>query len=115
MASSARRASGVVPSDADVTTPDARVPSLLGPSFDSVTPVRSPAPAVEPAVRIEHVGKRFGDGPLVLDDITLDIAPGEFVCLLGASGCGKSTLLNLIADSTARPRVTSRRHQPVPP
>ena len=49
------------------------------------------------AIRIEQVGKRFGAGPLVLDDVNLDVASGEFVCLLGASGCGKSTLLNLIA------------------
>ena len=35
--------------------------------------------------------------PPVLDRIDLDVAPGEFVCLLGASGCGKSTLLSLIA------------------
>jgi NitT/TauT family transport system ATP-binding protein len=37
------------------------------------------------------------DRPPVLDRIDLDVAPGEFVCLLGASGCGKSTLLSLIA------------------
>jgi len=96
VSSSARKAPGTV-SSVDDAVPGGRAPNLLGPSFDSVTPVREPAPPVEPALRIEHVGKRFGDGPLVLDDITLDIAPGEFVCLLGASGCGKSTLLNLIA------------------
>lgn len=52
------------------------------------------------AARIEHVSKSFA-GPtgrqLVLDGISLDVAPGEFVTLLGASGCGKSTLLNLVA------------------
>ncbi|MDR6868803.1 NitT/TauT family transport system ATP-binding protein [Microbacterium resistens] len=69
----------------------------LTPSFDSVAPLAAPAPAPVPAVRISHVTKRYGAGPIVLEDVSLDIAPGEFVCLLGASGCGKSTLLNLIA------------------
>ncbi|WP_223585634.1 ABC transporter ATP-binding protein [Microbacterium sp. OVT16B] len=69
----------------------------LTPSFDGVTPLAAPAPSVDPAVRLSHVTKRYGSGPVVLDDISLDIAPGEFICLLGASGCGKSTLLNLVA------------------
>ncbi|GAA1129177.1 ABC transporter ATP-binding protein [Microbacterium natoriense] len=69
----------------------------LTPSFDGVTPLAEPAPSVDPAVRLSHVTKRYGSGPVVLDDISLDIAPGEFICLLGASGCGKSTLLNLVA------------------
>jgi NitT/TauT family transport system ATP-binding protein len=52
------------------------------------------------AVRIDHVSKVYGvegNSLHALDDITLHVAEGEFVCLLGASGCGKSTLLNLIA------------------
>jgi NitT/TauT family transport system ATP-binding protein len=55
----------------------------------------APGPA---AVRVDGVSQIFGRGtPPVLDGVDLTIAPGEFVCLLGASGCGKSTLLNLVA------------------
>ncbi|NUP52696.1 MAG: ABC transporter ATP-binding protein [Catenulispora sp.] len=54
--------------------------------------------AAQTAVRLAGVGKSFRGGATpVLDGIDLDVAPGEFVCLLGASGCGKSTLLNLVA------------------
>jgi NitT/TauT family transport system ATP-binding protein len=52
------------------------------------------------AVRLDRVTKVFGrdENRLpVIDEINLSVAPGEFVCLLGASGCGKSTLLSLIA------------------
>ncbi len=59
----------------------------------ATTAERDPAPAV----RLTGVGKRFGDGPPVLDGVDLEIAHGELVCLIGASGCGKSTLLSLLA------------------
>src|ERR1035438_9897909 len=52
------------------------------------------------AVRITEVSKAFGRGPssvVALDRVSLSVAPGEFVCLIGASGCGKSTLLSLVA------------------
>ena len=53
-----------------------------------------------PAVIFEKVGKSFPGAsaePLVLEDISLTVGVGEFICLVGASGCGKSTLLNLVA------------------
>jgi NitT/TauT family transport system ATP-binding protein len=73
----------------------------LFPSFDLSAPLPAAAPAPDPAIRVEAVSRRYGSDALVLDGVTLDVAPGEFVCLLGASGCGKSTLLNLIAGLDA--------------
>lgn len=51
-------------------------------------------------ISLRHVSKTFTSrqgSVLALDDISLDVAEGEFLCLVGPSGCGKSTILNLIA------------------
>jgi NitT/TauT family transport system ATP-binding protein len=63
-------------------------------------PVPGPAADGPGAVRLSEVSKVYGRGPsavLALDKVSLTVAPGEFVCLIGASGCGKSTLLSLVA------------------
>jgi NitT/TauT family transport system ATP-binding protein len=52
------------------------------------------------AVRVRDVSQTYRGGRSriqALDQLSLDVREGEFVCLLGASGCGKTTLLNLIA------------------
>src|SRR6201996_948158 len=46
---------------------------------------------------LDNVTKRYPDGTLAVDKLSLNIADGEFVILVGPSGCGKSTTLNMIA------------------
>ena len=48
-----------------------------------------------PSLQITHLSKRYGASP-VFSDVSLSVAPGEFVAIMGPNGCGKSTLLNIL-------------------
>ncbi len=58
------------------------------------------AAGVGQKLRVEHLGmvfQRDGEAVSALEDISVDVSVGEFVCIVGPSGCGKSTLLNVLA------------------
>jgi iron(III) transport system ATP-binding protein len=57
-----------------------------------------PSPPPPPVVELRALTKRYMQpAHLAVEDLTLDVASGEILCLLGPSGCGKTTLLRLIA------------------
>jgi NitT/TauT family transport system ATP-binding protein len=87
-------------------------------------PAASAREAGKPAVELTDVSKVYGTSRaplLALDNVSLSVAEGEFVCLIGASGCGKSTMLSLVAGldtptsgqiSTGGKRVTLMFQEP---
>ena len=49
------------------------------------------------AIEFRGVTKRFPDGTIAVDDLTIDVADGEFMIFVGPSGCGKTTALRMVA------------------
>ncbi|WP_199485067.1 ABC transporter ATP-binding protein [Actinomadura craniellae] len=58
-----------------------------------------PAQTTSTAVRLDEVSFRYGEGPRVLDGITLDIPSGQHVAVVGVSGAGKTTLAGVVAGT----------------
>ena len=60
------------------------------------TLAKEPKSAVKPIISFRNISKRWGS-TVAVDNVSLDIMPGEFFALLGPSGCGKATLLRMLA------------------
>lgn len=55
-----------------------------------------PMPQIEGHVQFNDVTFRYGDGPIILQDFSLDIKPGETIALVGDTGAGKTTVVSLL-------------------
>ncbi len=60
-----------------------------------------PTPARDGGLQIRELAFAYGTGPRVLTDLSLDLAPGQKLAILGPTGCGKSTLLGLLTRELA--------------
>ena len=56
----------------------------------------TPSTGAHPMIRLAGVGKTYDDGTVAVQELDLEVARGELVCLVGPSGCGKSTTLKMI-------------------
>lgn len=76
----------------------ARLGDILNtPKEPGFNPNRSRLPSLQGAVSLDHITFRYRpDGPVILDDVHLQVKPGEVVGIVGRSGSGKSTLTKLI-------------------
>lgn len=58
---------------------------------------KKPVTRLSGAIELSHVSFRYSeDGPLILDDLSLTVRPGQYVAIVGPTGCGKSTLMRLL-------------------